>query len=338
MPRRTPTCPKFLLTKSQVWNRDFQNEGLDDIIIEQNRQFENNRSHVRECKEAFDRTWWLQPLVLPEYKLAFCYVPKVACTQFKDLFNYLNGKNNKTNSGFGSGYLASMMRGFNLTDKEVTRRRGWKFATFTRDPALRYLSAFGSTCVSDKNGKFEHHSECCGRAHSSLLERQHMAMFFRERVEEDLDTGLVKEEDHWVMQAEILRNCGWDKFRPGKVDYWGMLSSDMNRQVKEMMAMVGYFNDSVIERFFPKDRPAGHTNPMPGKPLDYIEDIKTLEGIVKLYEDDYKEMPGIGCSFTEPALEQLTAANESLRNTEAVRNLNEILIQKSKNRPGLRKR
>mmetsp|Transcript_71386 Transcript_71386/g.209254 ORF Transcript_71386/g.209254 Transcript_71386/m.209254 type:complete len:365 (+) Transcript_71386:80-1174(+) len=257
-----------------------------------------NYSFVRTCKTSKDKLRALGPLLLPERKLAFCYVAKTACTQFKDLFNFLNNFSNKT-LGYGHNYLASMPRAMHISPQNITKENGWKFAVFTRDPLLRYLSAFGSSCVS--NGRhFEHKFECCGKTVSNRVSQEKMVKHFEERVRYDSTHGLVKEDDHWVEQTEFLRNCGWEKFRPENLDFRGHLSGDVNGQVKEMLRLVNYANDTVVDRFFPHDRIAGHRNPMKiSAAEDFYKDPEILKAAMKLFEDDYERLPGVGCSFTE---------------------------------------
>mmetsp|Transcript_42295 Transcript_42295/g.122299 ORF Transcript_42295/g.122299 Transcript_42295/m.122299 type:complete len:342 (-) Transcript_42295:113-1138(-) len=275
-------------------------------IQEDEREYMHNLSHVRECNSSSTHTDFLHPLVLPEYKLAFCYIPKVACTDFKDLFNTINGFGKHT-LGFGHDYEASMSVNNNITESEMTRKNGWKFAAFTRDPALRYLSAFGDTCLYPNL----HPHCCCGPLVFRGLPKEEMLKRFKARLGMDLELGTAKDEQHWAQQTDVLDVCGWHKFKPSHLDFWGSLSGDMNAQVKEMLRLVGYVNDSVVSTFFPETGAAGHHGYLKGTPMDYINDLETLEGLMKLYEEDYRLLPGVGCAFTEPLLARLRAQRGS---------------------------
>lgn len=257
-----------------------------------------NTSFVRECASAKDRVWNLQPLIIPHLKLAFCYVPKVACTNFKDLFNFLNGYGPET-FGFGHHYSSSMPRLMNIAPGIITREHGWKFATFTRDPLLRYLSAFGSTCVSHVGSGFEHRHECCGPTVEMPVPKEELVRRFEERVQLDAASGLVMGDDHWLQQTEILKNCKWRYFKPEKVDYWGHLTGDVNSQVKQMLSIVNYTNDAAVDRFFPKHDVVGHQNPIPYPPQEFFRKEETVKSLVRIFEDDFIKLPGVGCSFTD---------------------------------------
>lgn len=271
-----------------------------------------NSSKYRKCPAARDKIWMLQALLLPKYKLAFCYVPKVACTQFKDLFNFIN-KRWGIFQGFGRGYGQSMGKQLHVSMDTVTRENGWKFAAFTRDPVERYVSAFGSTCVPTDWGFYEHDFACCGDlvSYSNKTNRANLTHALKERVRADLKRGLPENEDHWIPTVDVLRNCGWDKFKPSNLDYWGTLSGDVHSQVTEMMSMVNYTNQTVIKKYFPPSTKKGHQNPMHGGAEDFAVDQETVRGIMKIYKDDYKLIPGIGCSFTHSVLERFSNSSQN---------------------------
>jgi len=277
---------------------------------------------VRACRETVDVVKSLEALVLPEFKLAFCYIPKVACTQFKDLFNHVNGLNTSVGFGKDGDYLASAWTNLGIKKKDITRENGWRFATFTRDPALRYLSTFGDVCPLgnpqdlDLPSMSGHQWSCCGpmfdagRAEEGpWQDDQYRITAFKTRVKLDVKAGRVHSDQHWASQTQVLEQCGWELFKPDNLDYWGVLSGDVNMQVKDMLKTVGHRDDVAVDRFFPKEGVAGHTGYLKGEPPDFINDVETLGGIVQLYADDYRNLPGVGCAFTEPLLAKLRAAN-----------------------------
>mmetsp|Transcript_18739 Transcript_18739/g.44028 ORF Transcript_18739/g.44028 Transcript_18739/m.44028 type:complete len:346 (+) Transcript_18739:75-1112(+) len=272
-------------------------------------EYMQNITHVRVCKSIGDHVEALSTLVVPKLKLAFCYLPKVACSNFKDLMNRLNGFSKKT-EGFGHDYLRSSRVGMRFPAKNISKANGWKFAIFTRDPALRYLSAFGSTCVATNDqGHFEHSFECCGPLiRSNRVSATTMVKAFQERAMSDLQRGIVKMDDHWSQQVSILRQCGWKWFAPEKLDFHGTLNGDVNAQVKDMLKMVGKEDaDELVDRLFPRVEVAGHRSPIHVPPEEFYNNKTVLEAVKELYADDYDSFPNIGCSFTEPMMKKLTA-------------------------------
>jgi len=267
-------------------------------------EYTQNLSHVRYCATALDVTPTHQALIVPELKLAFCYIPKVACTQFKDLFNRLNKL--PSPEGFARSYWSSMPKSLGFPLESISRENGWKFATFTRDPALRYLSAWGSTCVSkSKSPLFEHPRECCGPlVYDNTIDPDAIVSMFEARAMSDLRDGVAAQEIHWVAQVQMLKQCGWDLFKPNNLDFYGQLHLDMNTQVKDMLKMVNHSDDALVDRLFPPNGDvAGHTSPLRHlSPEDAYRNRQTLEAVKRIYEDDYQAFPDIGCSFTEPRL------------------------------------
>lgn len=106
-------------------------------------------------------------IVIPEYKLLFCYVDKVGCSMFNDLFRVLRmvhlvlAKNNATNTD-ELKYQAKQLwfrntpKHHSLSSSDLERimiNPNWTKAVFFRDPASRFLSAYRSKCGrKDRNG------------------------------------------------------------------------------------------------------------------------------------------------------------------------------------------
>lgn len=97
------------------------------------------------------------PIIVPEYKLAFFSVPKVACTTFKFLFRRMSGAQRWDSQDFklilphnpkynGLKYLWD----FPLEEAtEIMTSPEWTRAIFVRDPKQRFLSAFLDKSIGD---------------------------------------------------------------------------------------------------------------------------------------------------------------------------------------------
>mmetsp|Transcript_68388 Transcript_68388/g.198241 ORF Transcript_68388/g.198241 Transcript_68388/m.198241 type:complete len:387 (+) Transcript_68388:120-1280(+) len=93
-------------------------------------------------------------MVVPEYKLLFCYIEKVGCSMFNQLFRLLRIYHPSLTPE-ERAYLAESHFGrakaqhFNMTAAEVSKHMTdpeWTKVVFFRDPADRFLSGFKSKC------------------------------------------------------------------------------------------------------------------------------------------------------------------------------------------------
>jgi len=97
-------------------------------------------------------------LVVPKLKLIFCFIPKVACTQFNRLMNDLNGMTHRLgeNCGNHDPIFASSVRYRhsigNAWSWDLMEDPSWTKAVFLRDPLERLVSAHRSKCENDECG------------------------------------------------------------------------------------------------------------------------------------------------------------------------------------------
>eukprot|EP00408_Alexandrium_pacificum_P068898 CAMPEP_0171181066 /NCGR_PEP_ID=MMETSP0790-20130122/14073_1 /TAXON_ID=2925 /ORGANISM="Alexandrium catenella, Strain OF101" /LENGTH=408 /DNA_ID=CAMNT_0011646003 /DNA_START=1 /DNA_END=1227 /DNA_ORIENTATION=- len=280
--------------KERFWVQ--QRRRWDELVHEVG----HNLGFERQCDGMIDWLGLIGPIIVPRLKLAFCHVPKAACSDFKDLINMLNGLN--TSVGFGRGYTASRPKELKYNWDHVTKESGWKFATFTRDPLERYVSVYGSSCVQQPQGYFEHYPECCG----DLLKRNTsvatLVDSFERRAISDAANGLPKEDQHWAPQVQLLFNCGWDRFAPDKLDFIGSISKGhVHDQVASMLRMVNATQTDLewVKTFFPEGRISGHRNPIKEDHSLFYAKPQVLDAVKGLYEADYALIPHIGEHFTD---------------------------------------
>ena len=113
-------------------------------------------------------------MIIPEYKLLFCYVEKVGCSMFNQLFRMLRMYHPEQTSNEREWLAASHFgranpKHFNMTHRDLqdlVNNEEWTKAIFYRDPADRFLSGFKSKCGgSDADGK-----RSCGHAFGTFLD------------------------------------------------------------------------------------------------------------------------------------------------------------------------
>lgn len=266
--------------------------------------------HQRHCAGMGDWLGNLRPLVVPRLKLAFCSIPKIASTNFKDLINGLNRLN--TTQGFGiADYFASEPAALNVSTADMTRENGWRFAAFTRDPLQRYLSAWGSTCLQSDGGDVKHPQECCGTFLWNHAPPQHLVQSFEARAGYDAIAGLPQEEEHWASQVQVLWHCGWELFKPETLDFRGNLSAGAARaQVEAMLRLAGADEEDLklagalfgegagkgSRSFFFKD--ARSRKLLREWPEAFYRSRLVVEAVKHIYSADFALLPGIGDHFT----------------------------------------
>jgi len=254
----------------------------------------------RTCPSTIAPMWKLRPLLIPEKKLAFCYISKNACTQFKDLVNILNGFDSHELRGFGHDYFKSTTNTFmNIDMRKVNKENGWKFAVFLRDPALRYLSAFSFACTRDSVGELEAPGVCCGQEGDWEKHGTDLITLFEERVASDVEAGLPWGEMHWASQTEFIRQCGMDNFHPSKADFVGFVDGNMNSQVKAMLRKADIRRDKLVDEFFPLHGVAGHHSSRAISPKAFYRNASTMKSVRALYKEDYELHSRIGCSWRD---------------------------------------
>jgi len=104
-------------------------------------------------------------IVVPEYKLLFCYQEKVGCSMFNHLFRMLRLLHPSLlhpSNAEEAAFQAEMTWGRNTPEhhniskselEEMLLNASWTKAVFFRDPATRFLSAYRSKCVLKERAK-----------------------------------------------------------------------------------------------------------------------------------------------------------------------------------------
>lgn len=151
-------------------------------------------------------------IVVPEYKLLFCYTEKVGCSMFNHLFRMLRllHPNVRTNL-HEAKYLASNTwfrntpshHNISKSDLEdILINQSWTKAVFFRDPATRFLSAYRSKCVLHEDARRKNH---CSKAFGRPVLPWGSISFDRALFKLSHNTDHVFEDEHF---APAHRFCG----------------------------------------------------------------------------------------------------------------------------------
>eukprot|EP00746_Dinoflagellata_sp_MGD_P162500 gnl/MRDRNA2_/MRDRNA2_90089_c0_seq1.p1 gnl/MRDRNA2_/MRDRNA2_90089_c0~~gnl/MRDRNA2_/MRDRNA2_90089_c0_seq1.p1 ORF type:complete len:324 (+),score=50.54 gnl/MRDRNA2_/MRDRNA2_90089_c0_seq1:152-1123(+) len=209
-------------------------------------------------------------IVLPKYKLAFCWIEKNACTEFNQLFNMVNG--------VSGSWGKSSPKNFKLQVKDLTRENGWKWSTFLRDPVHRYASAFVSKCVQkeDKGDACEPRNAAVGNAKLKKVIEQ-----FTYSIKANLNRTAAKRNPHYGNQIDF---CGG--VQNIDFDFVGLLEGNVHEQVVRMLEKA-HVPDAkhLAEILFPASGAVhGHHSTVDAHKLYKYK--SSLHGVKAMYEQD----------------------------------------------------
>lgn len=117
------------------------------------------------AKNSFQSMFWAvsdRMIIIPEYNFMFCWIEKVACTNFNKLFNVVVGhpeRNAHSSTVYASrntaGYFFDPKKGLKNARKvyhgveSILKNESWHKAVFFRHPVDRYLSSYRSQCTDN---------------------------------------------------------------------------------------------------------------------------------------------------------------------------------------------
>lgn len=186
------------------------------------------RIQVPETADVFNDNYLL---LVPELKLAFCFIPKVACTQFNRLMNTLN-KIPKMGAGCGPDdpNFKSVYTSFGYSSqREILDDPAWTKAVFLRDPLERVVSAYRSKCEAPRE---------CG---SYLPCGSNFSMTVKTMVKD----SSWKQDQHWRPQEHFCQGLATNI---QKFNFVGHLSKDytqVSNKLIEMLELAKNRNDGV---------------------------------------------------------------------------------------------
>lgn len=247
--------------------------------------------------EALNHHFLSRLLVAPEHKFAFCYMEKVACTQFNHIMNSLNGLTKTARPWMRSSALF-----MNVSMDSINKENGWFRGIFLRDPAERYLSAFQSKCLKRSDGFIENGGHMCWP--QNLAEERNLSVdsppeerlaAFEESVRALSGWKDPKEGNpHYALQRDM---CGGLSSDLHEFDYVGVLDGGydaVQRQVREMFAKGNYpISEELLGNYFPAAAPSRDHVTNTSSSVDfYYQNPATREMVRKIYARDY-ELPGM---------------------------------------------
>ncbi|XP_033745584.1 carbohydrate sulfotransferase 11-like [Pecten maximus] len=203
-----------------IVDEKYKMEGKEGIPTAEIDNMERVQHLHRECKHHHfgDETklGHLQNFIVDEkYKLVFCYIPKIACSQWKTIFITLTGKVNASVLDFGNvhkKYHSKMnfLSGYSLRERKFILEKYKKYVV-VRNPFERLLSAYRNKFVGNGFSEFrEVGQEIIKRFRkNATLEslKKGDDVTFLEFVQFLTDEETKYFDDHWKTYTAICHPC-----------------------------------------------------------------------------------------------------------------------------------
>jgi hypothetical protein len=177
--------------------------------------------------DKFYRARYYAPVVSHEFKLLFVPIPKVACTQWLQLFRRLAGEENWKDRRAGLPYTPDTNGLTYLSDysvveaDEMLTSPEWTRAVFIRDPKERLLSAYLDKVVNSQHivlGACCRKTRDCASANTTF--------------EEFVDLTDTCTNEHWDVQSGRIPKHLWQYINFfGKMDNLDVDAENLLRQV-----------------------------------------------------------------------------------------------------------
>lgn len=211
-----------------------QDEFLARGIAEYRAMSQNERDQlVVFPDDEFYKSRYLAPVVVEEFKLVFFPIPKVACTQWLQLFRRIAGQRDWKMRGQGLPYTPDQngltyLTHYDLTDaNRIMTSSEWTRAVFVRDSKERFLSAYLDKVVNTKNIAY---GSCCPETKDCVSSETTLQDFF--------DLTETCDNEHWAAQSERFPDRIWQTIN--FVGHMETLQEDARRLLQQVGAWDGY--------------------------------------------------------------------------------------------------
>ena len=220
-------------------------------------------------------------LVNDKHKMLYCYVPKVACSNWKRFMMVLNGEATDTNTIRKVNHMSfTFLRDFPSSDIKHKLSEYYKFM-FVREPLVKLLSAYEEECLLNNWAFHNSYGEQIvknARKNASAHPKGD-DVSLKEFLQYVAESRVQDLNEHWMPFYELCQPCAVSYDFVGSFEN---LESDANQVLKELNV-----NEQVT---FPKQQKyykAGGNGYVEGKKLtDVSPDM--MKNALRKYDLDYK--------------------------------------------------
>ena len=184
--------------------------------------------------DTFYRARYYSPVVVPQFRLVFIPIPKVACTQWLQLFRRMAGFSNWKQRDNGLPYTPDVNGLTYLSDyslreaNDIWTSSNYTRAVFVRDPKERFLSAYLDKVVATQHIA---RGACCPRTRDCVSSQT--------TLEEFVALTETCDNEHWAVQSDRLPGPHLWKYI-NFVGYMDHLEQDAKRLLQHIGAWETY--------------------------------------------------------------------------------------------------
>lgn len=219
-------------------------------------------------------------IVIPEHNLLFCYIEKVGCANFNELFRRLRSRYDESQiEGTIWGKNSPRKHHLNREDLEqILANSSWHKAVFWRNPLERFISAFLSKCGgAHTDGQYH----CKDQFHTANISFAAAVSAIAERDLEQLDRGEAIDDLNFNKHFRSMGHfCGGLRNTLQFYDTVEELETTTSHaKVAALLETIGVDANSIpgFNELFPTDTsPSSSSNSSTSETLEFEHEHNTL--------------------------------------------------------------
>ena len=182
--------------------------------------------------DGFYRYRYYSPIISETFKLMLVPIPKVACTQWLQLFRRMAGQDNWQERVGGLPYTPDIngltyLSDYNLTEAtNILQSPEWTRFVFVRDPKERFLSAYLDKVV---NSQMVVLGSCCRHTRDCVTNETTFREFY--------ELTQTCKNEHWDVQSERLPSRIWNT-----INFVGHMEN-LEQDARRLLTQVGVWNE-----------------------------------------------------------------------------------------------
>ncbi|KAM3920235.1 carbohydrate sulfotransferase 14 [Leptodactylus fuscus] len=200
-----------------AWRTRLEADGGDDLELQILRDV-RNRTISRLCGHMPRTVWALPPgqrrtllkhiIVNDKYKFLYCYVPKVACSNWKRVLKVLDGSLPSVDTKLKMDHKSDLVFLADLSADEIRYRlqHYYKFL-FVREPMERLLSAYRNKFGEIKEYQQRYGMEIVRRYRKNPAASKGDDVTFSEFLQYLQDEDVEKMNEHWMPIYNLCQPC-----------------------------------------------------------------------------------------------------------------------------------